>query len=181
MKRWIGILIAAIAVLCTFCPMAFSADRFTITRVYDGDTVRAESGQVVVYIMLVGIDAPEVADEVHKKGQPFGKEARDFLAEEVLNRSVEVEGYGVAPYPHDNIIGVIRLGKKNINLEMVKKGLAEVQRDNLPKGLDIVPYLDAERDAKAGKLGMWVLGDQYMSPKTWRLKYMSHFAGTEGK
>ncbi len=181
MKRWIGILIVALALPFTLYTMAFAADRFTITWVYDGDTVRAESGKIVIYIMLVGIDAPEVADEVHKKGQPFGKEARDFLVGEILNRSVEVVGYGVAPFPHDNIIGVIRLGQKNINLEMVKKGLAEVQRDNLPKGLDIAPYLDAEKDAMAGKVGMWVLGEQYMSPKDWRLKYMSHFAGTEGK
>jgi len=180
MKRSIGILIAVFTVLCTSFTVTLAADRFTITRVYDGDTVRAESGQIVIYIMLVGIDAPEVADEVHKRGQPFGKQAMDFLTGEILNRSVEVEGYGVAPFPHDNIIGVIRLDGRNINLEMVKKGLAEVQRDNLPKGLDIAPYLDAERNAKAGKVGMWVLGDQYMSPKEWRLKYMSHVAGTKG-
>jgi endonuclease YncB( thermonuclease family) len=181
MKRSIGILIAVFTVLCTSFAVALAADRFTITRVYDGDTVRAESGQIVIYIMLVGIDAPEVADEVHKRGQPFGKQAMDFLAGEILNRSVEVEGYGVAPFPHDNIIGVIRRDGRNINLEMVKKGLAEVQREDLPKGLDIAPYLDAEREARAGKVGMWALGDQYMSPKEWRLKYMSHVAGTKEK
>jgi endonuclease YncB( thermonuclease family) len=181
MKSWIGILIIALALSFTLCTMGSAADRFTITRVYDGDTVKAESGQIVIYVMLVGIDAPEVADEVHKRGQPFGKEARDYLAGQILNRSVEVKGYGVAPFPHDNIIGVIHLGGRNINLEMVKKGLAEVQRDNLPKGLDIAPYLEAERDARAGKVGMWVLGDQYMSPKDWRLKYMRNVTGTECK
>lgn len=181
MKRWIGILTVFFALSLTLCIASFGADRFTITRVYDGDTVRAESDKIVIYVMLVGIDAPEVSDEARKEGQPFGKEARDFLKGEILNRSVEVEGFGVAPFPHDNIIGVIHLGERNMNLEMVKKGLAEVQRDNLPKGLDILPYLDAERDAKAGKVGMWALGDQYMSPKAWRFKYMSHLAGTEGK
>jgi endonuclease YncB( thermonuclease family) len=181
MKRWTGIVIAALSVLCASFPAAFAADRFTITRVYDGDTVMAESGPVVVYIMLVGIDAPELANEAQKEGQPFAKEARDFLAGEILNRSVEVVGYGVAPYPYNSIIGVIFLGKKNVNLEMVQKGLAEVQRDNLPKGLDIGPYLDAEKHAKDGKIGMWVLGDRYESPKAWRSKHMNRLLDTEGK
>ena len=181
MKKSFLVLAGLLAVLAFFCCQAFSADRFKITRVYDGDTVQAEAPGVVIYIMLVGIDAPEIANQVNKQGQPYGKEAKDFLSGLILNRSVDVVGYGVAPYPHDNIIGVIYLEGKNVNLEMVKHGLAEVQKSNLPKGLDIQPFREAEIKAKARKAGMWSLGARYMSPKAWRLKHMSETADVECK
>ncbi|MBW2095633.1 MAG: thermonuclease family protein [Deltaproteobacteria bacterium] len=181
MKKSLLFLAGVLAALALLCLPAFSADRFTITRVYDGDTVQAEAPGVVIYIMLVGIDAPEVGNQVNRQGQPYGKEAKDFLSSMILHRSVDVVGYGVAPYPHDNIIGVIYLEGKNINLEMVKHGLAEVQQANLPKGLDIQPYMEAEKMARARKDGMWSLGSRYMSPRAWRLKHMGDQAEVECK
>lgn len=181
MKERVSAILLAGVLLCAFCTQAISADRFKITRVYDGDTVQAEAPGVVTYINLVGIDAPEIANQVHKKGQPYGKEAKDFLTRMILNRTVDVVGYGAAPYPSDSIIGVIYLGNRNINLLMVKHGLAEVLRENLPKGLDIRPYLQAEKAAKANKIGMWSLGANYVSPKAWRLKFMRKTQGEKDK
>jgi micrococcal nuclease len=63
---------------------------------------------------------------------------------------------------------VIYLYPKNINLEMVKAGLAEVYRGKPPKGFDPAPYRNAEKVAKEAKMGMWSLGDNYISPKEWR-------------
>jgi endonuclease YncB( thermonuclease family) len=168
MKKSLIALAGVMAILTFLSPQAFSADRFKITRVYDGDTVQAESPGVVIYIMLVGIDAPEVANEVNGKGQPYGTQAKNFLTSMILNRTVDVVGYGTAPYPNDKIIGVIYLHGEDVNLEMVKRGLAEVQESDLPKGLDIRPYVEAEKEARARKVGMWSLGDRYMSPKEWR-------------
>lgn len=173
MKKYTLLLGGILMAFSLLCPPAFSADHFTITRVYDGDTVQAEAPGVVIYIMLVGIDAPEVGNRVMKKGQPYGKEARDFLKKMILHRSVEVVGYGVAPYPHDNIIGVIYLDGKNVNLAMVKQGLAETQKTNLPKGLDIRPFIQAENMAREKKKGMWSLGSRYISPREWRRKHMA--------
>jgi len=172
MKKSVLFCIGIFVALAFLCSPAFSADRFKITRVYDGDTVQAEAPGIVIYIMLVGIDAPEIGNQVNRQGQPYGKEAKDFLSKMILNRPVDVVGYGVAPYPHDNIIGVIYLEGENINLEMVKHGLAEVQKTNLPKGLDIRAFMEAEKKARATKKGMWSLGSRYMSPRAWRLKHM---------
>jgi len=57
---------------------------------------------------------------------------------------------------------------KNINIEMIKEGFAEVCTERPPEGLNITPYLEAEREAKAAGRGMWSLGDKYMSPAQWR-------------
>ena len=56
----------------------------------------------------------------------------------------------------------------NVNLEMVKAGLAEVYRGWPAKGFDNEPYLKAEAEAREAKLNMWSLGDKYICPKEWR-------------
>ena len=84
----------------------------------------------------------------------------------MLNEIVDVKGYGLDRY--NRILGVISLGDKNINVEMIKAGLAEVYRGKPPRGLDLAPYRNAEREARAEKRGMWSLGDKYISPKEWR-------------
>ena len=55
-----------------------------------------------------------------------------------------------------------------MNLEMVKVGLAEVYRGKPAGGLDLKPYWNAEAEAKKAGIGMWSLGDKYISPKEWR-------------
>ena len=159
-----------LAFLFTF-PASSSADQYRVTKVYDGDTLKAEMSDSVIYIMLLGIDAPEVPSRIGIQGQPFAKEAKELLSSLVLNKTVKVEGYGMGPYPDNNIISVIFLKDKNINLEMVKSGLAEAQRENFPKNFDIAPYIRAEKQARESKKGMWALGNKYISPKEWRKRY----------
>ena len=167
MKSFTKILSALFIILLAL-PAFASASQFRITQVYDGDTVKAETADTVIYILLVGIDAPEVSAPDDRNSQPFGKEAKNFLSHRILDKVVEVDGYGKAEYPHNNILGMIYLNGKNINLEMVDNGLAEVFASPIPKGLDIQPFLNAQTMARQEKKGMWVLGDKYTSPSQWR-------------
>ena len=84
----------------------------------------------------------------------------------ILNKTVDIKGYGLGPY--NRILGVIFLNGMNVNLEMIRAGLAEVYRGKPPKGFDIAPYRQAEKEAQEMKRGMWRLGDKYISPKDWR-------------
>ena len=81
-------------------------------------------------------------------------------------KTVDIKGYGMGPY--NRILGVIYLDGKNINLEMVKAGLAEVYRGIAPHKFNLLPYWQAEKEAKDDKRGMWIQGDDYISPKAWR-------------
>jgi micrococcal nuclease len=93
--------------------------------------------------------------------------AKKYLAAMVLNKVVDVKGYGLGPY--NRILGVITtLEGRNVNLEMVKAGLAEVYRGRVPHKFPLLPYWQAEKEAKDDKKGMWSLGDEYISPKAWR-------------
>ena len=137
-----------------------------VTRVHDGDTlkVRGDSGEFT--IRLVGIDAPEKSKKKREPGQPFSQKATEYLAGLVLNQSVDVKECGVDRY--GRILGIVVLEGTDINQEMLKMGFAEAYRGKPVKGFDLAPYLDAEREAREAKKGMWVQGIEYVSPRDWR-------------
>jgi micrococcal nuclease len=145
-----------------------SAGQFTIIKIYDGDTIMAEGHDIVIYVLLAGIDAPEIASRNHEQDQPYGQEAKQYLQNTILNKSVEIKGYGLGPPPYNHLIGEIFLGDTNINIELIKEGLAEVWREKSPAGLTIDFYRKTQEEAKKVGRGIWSLGDKYMSPQDWR-------------
>jgi len=144
------------------------AGHFKVTKIYDGDTIMAEGHDVIIYVLLAGVDAPEIASKNHERTQPFGQESKQYLENTILNKSVEIKGYGIGQYPYNHLIGEIFLGDTNINIEMIKQGLAEVWREEPPAKLLIAPYIEAQEEARRAGRGIWSLGDNYMSPRDWR-------------
>jgi endonuclease YncB( thermonuclease family) len=142
------------------------AGQFKVTSVHDGDSLRASGHDIQIKVRLVGIDAPELKRGKHNPGQPFGQRAKKFLTRLVLNKRVFIKGYGL-DY-HNRILAVVYVGKKNVNLEMIKAGLAEAYRGKPASGFDPSPYRTAEAQAKSQKRGMWSQGDKYISPREWR-------------
>ena len=105
-------------------PALSVAGQFKVTRVTDGDTLKAAGHDIEIKVRLVGIDAPETSKKKNEPGQPYSKQATKYLAGLVLNKTVQVMGYGLDR--HNRILGVIFVNGTNVNLEMVKAGLAEV-------------------------------------------------------
>ena len=84
----------------------------------------------------------------------------------MLNKYVDIDSYGNDRY--DRTLGGVYVDGKNVNLEMIKAGLAEVYRGKPAPGFDNGPYEKAENEARSAGKGMWSLGDKYVSPKEWR-------------
>ena len=163
-RTWAISLFIALCVLClTFS--GFAAE-FKVSRVVDGDTIKVRSISGETTIRLVGIDAPEVSHKKREPGQPFSQQATKYLAGLVLNKTVDIKEYCHDRY--GRILGVVSLGGKNINLEMVDAGFAEVYRGDPALGQDLASYWKAEEQARAAKRGMWVQGSKYLSPREWR-------------
>ena len=122
----------------------------TITTVMDGDTCRFSCISALDYffkpviktghnrdntlsIRLSGIDAPETA-KPGKEGQPFAKEAQDYLTAAVLHQKDKVVLLDKDQY--GRILGMIQLRTsgplfptyKNMCLDMVEQGLATVNK-----------------------------------------------------
>jgi len=78
---------------------------------------------------------------------------------------VDIKPFGEDRY--GRTLGVVYVNGINVNLEMVKAGLAEVYRGPPASSLDLDPFWNAENEAKKENRGMWVLGDKYISPREW--------------
>ena len=121
-----------------------------VVRVADGDTItvlatggtRSVASATQHKIRLQGIDAPE-------KKQAFGNASRKFLSGLVANREVRVtyakrDRYG-------RILGTVFVDGRDINLEMLKAGMAWHY-----KKYDTNPaYAKAETEARAARRGLW--------------------------
>ncbi|MBU0985811.1 MAG: thermonuclease family protein [Proteobacteria bacterium] len=137
-------------------------------NVYDGDTIMAYGQDITIKVRLFAIDAPELTVKFGQPEQPFSKQAKEFLAELILKKEVDIHGYGLDPYNH--ILGIIYVDGKNVNLEMIKAGLAEISRSR-SAGNDIMLYRRAEIEAQAASKGIWSVRKYYISPKEWRMKH----------
>jgi endonuclease YncB( thermonuclease family) len=150
-------------------PLFAFAGQIKVIRVYDGDTIKAITNGNEITIRLVGIDAPEISRKKHLPGQPFCLKSREYLSSLILNKVVRLRFYGKDA--SGKSLGEVFADEVNINIEMIKAGLAEVYRGTPAKDLEIFAYRDAENKAKADIQGIWELRDQYFSPSDWREMY----------
>ena len=144
---------------------AIDQSNFRVTKVFDGDTVEVQGEDLEFRIRLVAIDSPETGGS-KTKGQPYANEAKKVLRQLVQGKNVRLKQYGTGGY--NRILAEIFSQGENINLTMVRRGLAEVYRGRLPQILDAGAYRKAEADARRGRIGMWSQGKYYKSPKVWR-------------
>ena len=108
-----------------------------VVRVIDGDTVvLLVAGNKQERIRLADIDAPE-------RGQEFSEKSRQLLSSLVANKTVRVEYSGRDMY--GRILGTVCVGRKNVNEEMVRQGLAWEYRTNRNKK---IKELQAEAQRK---------------------------------
>ena len=162
-KRELVLFIATLTVFISTAGFLF-AGQYQVYRIVDGDTFVVKHGSIKITVKLVGIDAPEMSNRLHQVGQPFSLEAEQYLSKLIAGKTVDVKSYGADR--NGRTLGEVFLPNgRNVNLEMVQAGFAEVTR---AAALNIEPYWKAERAAIAGKRGMWVLEDKYVSPKEWR-------------
>lgn len=117
------------------------ADEVICHYVQDGDTFKLPDNKTRV--RLWGIDAPE-------KGQPYADESRARLKELCEGKAVRLEIKDTDQYGRK--VAVVWMGKKNINLQMVKEGLAWHYAYFAPDARDLAA---AEEAARKARKGLW--------------------------
>lgn len=143
-------------------------ETFQVLHIYDGDSLKVGRNGLTLMIRLAGIDAPETRHG-NRPGQRFSIQAKKRLQAMVHNRAVCLKAYGLDTYNRQ--LAVVFCKGVNINLEMIRAGLAEVYPGPFPEGLDRSSYLEAEAAAKNTLKGIWSLGDRYISPGQWRKRH----------
>jgi len=147
-------------------PLVSFAEEFTVIKVFNGDTIQVKGQDTPFTVRLAGIDAPELSAKKSEEAQPFGREARTYLENLILNKRVSIKGYGEKSY--GLMWGEVFLGDRNVSLEMLRAGYAAVYLEKSPKELDLSRYYPDQKEAKAAKKGIWALGNNYVSPAQWR-------------
>lgn len=112
-------------------------------------------------LRLAGVDMPERSraggsGAPDLPGQPFGEEAFAYLRDLILDRQVRVDTYGRDA--SGRLQAVLWLGEINVGLALVKEGLAWVDPTFRVSKVR-VPLEVAERQAQAGRYGVWALED----------------------
>lgn len=127
----------------------FSASLFAepitgkVISISDGDTITImDSSKTQHKIRLEHIDTPE-------KKQAFGTKAKQYLSSMIFGKNVKVEIKEKDRY--GRYIGTVFLEKKNINLEMIKAGLAW----HYKKYSKDKTFAAAEALARKKKTGLW--------------------------
>ncbi|MBU1343352.1 MAG: thermonuclease family protein [Proteobacteria bacterium] len=141
---------------------------FQVLKIFDGDTIQVKGLDLIFKIRLVGIDSPEIGYN-GQKSQPFSQKAKLYLARLLDGKRVTIKSYGTGGY--DRQLAEIFVEDKNINIEMIRAGLAEVYKGKPPKNLDSRIYIAEELKARTAQIGMWVQGSFYQSPRQWRKEH----------
>jgi micrococcal nuclease len=163
--RAVFLIIAAVFLMALDSPV-WAAEVVRVLRVTDGDTFTASANGRPIIVRLAGIDAPETSKSARDPGQPYASKARALLAEMILHRDVELRNHGLDRY--GRILAEVFTGARNVNLEMVAAGLAEVYRGRPAPGMNMDLYRRVEADARSHHREMWAQGEQYLSPQSWR-------------
>ncbi|MDD4004458.1 MAG: thermonuclease family protein [Elusimicrobiaceae bacterium] len=123
-------------------------------KVYDGDTILVRGDGREEKIRFYGIDTPE-------SRQDYGPAAKQFTSDMVYGKRITVYGFGKEYY--GRTLGIIEVEGRDLNLELVKAGLAWHY-----KQYSSDPALAAaETAARQAKLGLWCDGAP-QAPWDWR-------------
>jgi endonuclease YncB( thermonuclease family) len=161
MQILIAVAAAAVAAIQT-SPLTARVTRsesVLVRSVVDGDTIDVVS---VGRVRLLGIDAPELG-RGYDTSAPFGREARERLAQLTLHRWVRLEQEGASLDVYNRHLAyVITEDGLCVNAALVRDGLARVSaRQPLTR---LAELQRAEGEAQAFRRGMWGSAPQIPAP-----------------
>lgn len=147
--RSIFVIAYSVLFLGLFPSSAKSATLYMVNHVYDGDTITLDNG---AKIRLLQIDSPELSSS-----ECYAHEAKQALIKLIGNSKIALQSEKVSNDKdrYGRFLRYVVVGKKNINLELVKIGAAAPYFYNGEKGRYSAQLLKAAEIAKTNKVGLW--------------------------
>ncbi len=150
-----------------FAVSSVSTVEYTVVRVIDGDTVVLSTENALINLDLAHIDAPELGSSPVSPCQPLAREAKRYLEERLVGKNVYI--IIQRRESSQDWTGTLFLNGENLNLTLVRLGLAEVCiSPGLSENSSLKKYLVAQEEAWSAKRGIWGLGSRYTRPCRWR-------------
>ncbi len=131
-----------------------------VVKVLDGDTLHVKKGNKIINIRLYGVDCPE-------KGQSCGRQATNFAKQLLLGKKVRVKTMHTDQY--GRAVGLVSIGRKMLNRELVRAGYAWVYPAFCKKQPLCAEFSKLEEKARKKKAGLW-RRKKPLPPWEWRRK-----------
>lgn len=128
---------------------------YRVERVFDGDTIALADGR---RIRFLGVNTPEVAGR-NKNAETGGERAKVWLKQTLEGKQVSLQYDVEKEDKYQRTLAYVFIdGKRNINVELVERGLATV---NIypPNFRYLDALLAAQSRAEKQKLGIWAEAD----------------------
>ncbi|OFX80598.1 MAG: hypothetical protein A2X17_05690 [Bacteroidetes bacterium GWF2_41_61] len=133
-----------------------SHEYYLVTKIVDGDTFVIDDGSKKgARVRLIGVDTPESRKTGRKEIGYYGKEAKDFMTNLILNKRVRLE-YDVNKYDqYMRILAYAYLEDGTfINEYLVESGYAMVM--TFPPNVKYSElFLKKQQEARAKNRGLW--------------------------
>lgn len=132
--------------------------KWLVLRVVDGDSTLIRYKGKMTAVQLVYVNAPE-------KGKPHWEESRDALMSKIAGQRVELRFRDPGVEERDfygRLLACIHLDDRSINLEMIREGFARYRHDDNAEMQDL-DLMNAEREAREHKLGLWGIQDDALT------------------
>lgn len=128
-----------------------------VVGVKDGDTIEVLVDGKAVVVRFEHVDCPEIGG-----GQPYSRVAKQFVSDLCFGKEVKLVSKGNKDRYGRLIAVVLTAEGVNVNLELVKNGLAW----HYKRYSSDVDYADAEILAKERKINIWRFKDA-VAPWEW--------------
>ena len=126
-----------------------------VIGIVDGDTIDVlTDDKTTIRIRFFGVDAPE-------RGQPFGNNAKQFIANLVFEETLRV--VELDRDRNDRVVAELYLENQRITLAIVEAGLAW----HAPQYSDDPKLAAAQHNARSQPRGLWT-DPRFVAPWEWR-------------
>ena len=128
---------------------ATAVQSYSVKSIYDGDTLTLSNG---IKVRLLQIDTPELSS-----AECYGQEAKQELIKLIGRSKITLQSDSASDDQdrYGRYLRYIFIGKKNLNLELVRVGAAAPYFYRGEKGQYSNQLLKAAEAAKTKKIGLW--------------------------
>lgn len=132
---------------------------YTVSNVYDGDTVELKHASGKLKLRLTDIDAPE-------RNQAYGQKARRALIKLCKGSDISISVEFTGKDKYDRHLGRLQCNQTDASLYLAQNGFAWYNE----KFSDDVAIKNAAATARKDRIGLWS-ADNPMPPWVWRRLY----------
>jgi len=133
----------------------------TVTKVTDGETIQVTTQErTKIKVRLYGIAAPKMpkanppAGYVRVSNEFFGMECKKELEAKLMGNKIQLDVMNIDKYKRS--VGILWLGDRNINLEMIREGYAKAYESSFKEPYR-AEFLAAQKEARSFRRGLWNL------------------------